>query len=94
MSTAEKIGHLEIIKEALIERLKVIQSGEKIKDFDFMSPREFEAVHGPSNKIPFDQTQKYARLQNKLSRVAKKPENCPPKPDPSEEDQIEARQPR
>jgi hypothetical protein len=45
LTTAQKIGHLVDIKVALLKKLAIINSnpGVKLRDFDFLSPQEFEA---------------------------------------------------
>ena len=42
MSTSEKIDYLLVMKKTLLEKLKVIESGTRIKDFEYMSPREYQ----------------------------------------------------
>jgi ribosomal protein L19 len=42
LSTGEKIERLIDIKNALIKKLKVLQSGGKIKDFDYLTPGLFK----------------------------------------------------
>ncbi len=38
MTTAEKIEHLLHVKEALDKRLKILRTGKKIEEFDYMTP--------------------------------------------------------
>ena len=38
LTTSEKIEHLLDIKDALVKRLKIIKSGKKIGEFNYMSP--------------------------------------------------------
>ena len=46
LTTSEKIEHLLHVKEALEKRMKIIENGGKVKEFDFMSPQEFAKKHG------------------------------------------------
>ena len=46
LTTSEKIEHLLHVKEALEKRLDVLKSGQKIKEFSYLSPQEFAKMHG------------------------------------------------
>lgn len=43
LTTAEKIEHLIDIKQSLHKKLEVIRNGGTIKEFDYLSPQQFEA---------------------------------------------------
>ena len=45
LSSAEKIQHLQDIKNALEKKLKVLKSGKKIIEFEYYTPQEFESKY-------------------------------------------------
>ena len=50
LSALEKIDHLQDMKEALVDKMKTLQSGKQISDFEIMSPQEFEMRRDPNYK--------------------------------------------
>lgn len=48
LSTGEKIERLMDIRRALEKKLNVLSKGKRIRDFDYLKPREFEERFGNS----------------------------------------------
>ena len=46
LTTGEQIDHLLDIKKALEKRLSILKSGQKIAEFDYLSPQQYNAKYG------------------------------------------------